>query len=104
MLIPSLMPEGEKEKEWGLETKYGRKGGGGEREKRVKKKEEGTSLVVQWLGLCAPNAGGPGSVPGQGARSHLPQLRVCMPQLKILHAATKIPHTATKTQHSQINK
>ena len=36
MLIPSLMPEGEKEKEWGLETKYGRKGGGGEREKRVR--------------------------------------------------------------------
>ena len=37
----------------------------------------------QWLGLWAPNAGGPGSVPGQGARS-------CMPQLKIPHDATKI--------------
>ena len=28
----------------------------------------GTSLVVQWLRLCAPNAGGPGSVLGQGTK------------------------------------
>ncbi|TEA34796.1 hypothetical protein DBR06_SOUSAS11910019, partial [Sousa chinensis] len=34
------------------------------------------SLVVQWLGLHAPNAGGLGSIPGQGTRSHMPQLRV----------------------------
>ncbi|TEA34982.1 hypothetical protein DBR06_SOUSAS9710054, partial [Sousa chinensis] len=40
------------------------------------------SLVVQWLRL--PNAGGPGSVPGQGTRSH-------MLQLKIPHVARKIP-------------
>ena len=26
----------------------------------------GTSLVVQWLRLCAPNAGGMGSIPGGG--------------------------------------
>ncbi|TEA42091.1 hypothetical protein DBR06_SOUSAS37310005, partial [Sousa chinensis] len=50
------------------------------------------SLVVQCLRLCTPNAGGPGSIPNQGTRSHLPQLRVSMPQLKILHATTKIPH------------
>ena len=31
----------------------------------------GTSLVVQWLRLCAPNAGDPGSTPGQGTRSHM---------------------------------
>ena len=30
-----------------------------------------TSLVVQWLRLCEPNAGGPGSIPGQGTRSHM---------------------------------
>ena len=42
-----------------------------------------TSLVVQWLRLHAPNAGDPGLIPGQGTRSH-------MPQLKIPHAATKI--------------
>ena len=38
-----------------------------------------------------------GSTPGQGSRSHMPQLRVCMLQLKI-------PHAATKTQCSQLNK
>ena len=40
---------------------------------------------------------GPVSIPGQGARAHVLQLRVCMPQRKILHAATE-------TQHSHINK
>ena len=49
-----------------------------------------TSLVVQWLRLHAPNAGGPDSIPGQGTRPH-------MPQLKILHATMK-------TWCSQINK
>ena len=39
------------------------------------------SMGVQWLGLHAPNAGGPGSIPGQGTRPH---------------------NVATKTQHSQI--
>ena len=33
------------------------------------------SLVVQWLMLWAPNAGGPGSIPGEGTRSHMLQLR-----------------------------
>ena len=28
----------------------------------------GISLVVQWLRLCLPNAGGVGSIPGQGAK------------------------------------
>ena len=44
----------------------------------------GTSLVVQWLSLRAPNVGGPGSIPGQGTRSR-------MLQLKVPHAATKGP-------------
>ena len=51
----------------------------------------GTTLVVQWLRLHAPNAGGPGSIPGWGTRSRMPQLRVHMPQLKILQATTKDP-------------
>ena len=42
----------------------------------------GTSLVVQWLGLRAPNAGVLGSIPGQGTGTH-------MPQLKTPHATTK---------------
>ncbi|TEA28986.1 hypothetical protein DBR06_SOUSAS11410026, partial [Sousa chinensis] len=53
------------------------------------------SLVVQWLRLCTPNAGGLGSISGRGTRSHMPQLRVRMPQLKILHASTKSLHAAT---------
>ena len=31
----------------------------------------GTSPVVQWVRLHAPNAGGLGLVPGQGTRSHM---------------------------------
>ena len=46
----------------------------------------GTSLVAQWLRLHTPNAGGPGSIPGQGARSHM-------------HAATKSSHATTKGAH-----
>ena len=46
--------------------------------------------------LCSQCKGW-GLVPGQGTRTHKPQLTVCMPQLKILHAATN-------TQHRQINK
>ena len=49
-----------------------------------------TSLVVQWLQLLAPNAEGPGSIPGQGTRSHILQL--------------KIPRALTKTQHVQMSK
>ncbi|TEA36535.1 hypothetical protein DBR06_SOUSAS15910004, partial [Sousa chinensis] len=47
------------------------------------------SLAVQWLRLCAPNAGDPGLIPGQGTRSHMPQLRVRILQLRSPHAATK---------------
>ena len=46
--------------------------------------------MIQWLRLHTPNAGGRDSIPGQGTRYH-------MLQLKIFHAATK-------TQCSQINK
>ena len=56
-----------------------------------------TSLVVQWLRLCAPSAGAAGSIPGQGTRPHMRQLRVYTPQLTI-------PHAATKAWCSQINK
>ena len=49
---------------------------------KVKNKGLGISLVVQGLRLHAPNPGGPGSIPGQGTRSH-------MLQLKNLRATTK---------------
>ena len=54
----------------------------------TQKAEVGTSLVVKWLRLCTPSAGVPGSIPGQGTRSH-------MSQFKVLHAVTK-------TQNSKI--
>ena len=41
-----------------------------------------TSLVVLWLRLQAPNAGGLGLIPGQRTRSHMLQLRIFTPQLK----------------------
>ena len=43
----------------------------------------GTSLVVQWLRISAPNEGGLGSIPGHGTRSQM-------------HAATKSLHASTK--------
>ena len=55
------------------------------------------SLMVQWLRLHTPNAGGPGVIPGQGTVSDMLQPRVPMLQQKILHAVTK-------TQCSQIKK
>ena len=39
------------------------------------KRKLGASLVVQWLRLCAPNTLGLSSIPGQGTRSHMLQLR-----------------------------
>ena len=33
-----------------------------------RKADGGTSLVVKWLRLYAPNAGGQGSIPGQGTK------------------------------------
>ena len=49
---------------------------------------KGTSLMVEWVRLWAPNAGGLGSIPGQGTRFRMQQL--------------KIPNATTKTQHCQI--
>jgi len=53
-------------------------------------------LVIQWLRLHASNQGGgggaegAGSIPGQGTRSYMAQLR------------SKIPHAVTDTQCSKI--
>ena len=37
----------------------------------MKNAAKGTSLAVQLLRLCTPNAGSPGSIPGQGTRFHM---------------------------------
>ena len=60
-------------------------GGGQGGGKRVHSRlilKAGTSLVVQWLRLCAPNVGGSGLIPSQGTRSHTPQLTVHLLQLR----------------------
>ena len=73
----------------------------------ILKAKERTSLVVQWLRLHAPNAGGPGSIPGQRTRcrthvttknSHATTKELascnseaCEPQLRSPPAATKDP-------------
>ena len=41
---------------------------------------QGLLPMVQWLRLCTPDAGGPGSDPGRGAGSHVLRLRVCTRQ------------------------
>ena len=41
----------------------------------MNKPKGGLSLVVRWLRLHPPNAGGPGSIPSQGTRSYVLQLR-----------------------------
>ena len=48
--------------------------------------------MVQWLRLWAPNAGGPGWIPGQGTRSH-------MLQLKFVHAATNSQCSQIKNKY-----
>ena len=58
--------------------------------REIQIKTTGTSLMVQWLRLYSSNAGGPGSIPGQGTRSHIQQL--------------SIPHAEMKNRQSQINK
>ena len=65
----------------------------------------GASLVVQWLTFLTPNAGSLGSIPGQGTRSHMLQLRVLMLQLKfhMRQQKLKISRVPTKTWCSQIN-
>ena len=46
------------------------------------RKNPGTSLVVQWLRLCASTAGGTGSIPGQGTKN--PECHLAASQKKIL--------------------
>ena len=63
----------------------------------------GTSLVVQWVRLHAPSAGGLGSIPGRGTRSHMHAAAKSSyaAHTATKHAATKIPSATAKTQRSQ---
>ena len=68
-------------------------------EMSFKKHVSGTSLVVQWLRLCTPSAGGPGSSPVQGTGDHALQLSLL--QIKISHATTKTWCSQIKSSVSQ---
>lgn len=67
---------------------------------------ERTSLVVQWLAICTPNAGDPVQSLARGTRYHMLHLRAHTLKLKILHATMKIEllSAAAKTCYSQINR
>ena len=60
--------------------------------------------MVQWLRLHGPNAGGLGSIPGQGTRSHMLQRRVHRPQLKILDAVSRPGTVKLKKKNRSITK
>ena len=66
----------------------------------------GTSLVVQWLRLCIHNAGGPGSSPGQGNRSHMLQLKnpVCCNEDWRSHMLQLRPGAAKKKEMSSLSE
>ena len=48
----------------------------------IRRTTAGTSLVVQRLRFCSPNAGAPGSNLGQGTRSHMSQLKILYAKMK----------------------
>ena len=56
----------------------------------LKNKTLGTSLMIQWLRFHAPNAGGPGLISGQGTRSHMLQLKVCMRVCACVHVCVYV--------------
>ena len=60
-----------------------------------KEGDSGTARILEarWLRLQAPKEWGLGSIPSQGARSHMLQLRVCKTRLP--YASTKISLNAT---------
>ena len=51
-----------------------------QRASHLKSTRTGTSLVVQWLRLCASNAEGVGLIPGQGTK--IPHAMHCGQKLK----------------------
>ena len=66
----------------------------------IKKFRSGTSLMGKWPRLQPPKAGGRGLIPGMGAGSHMPQLRVHMLQLR----PSAAPPTAPPPSHHPCKK
>ena len=90
-------------------TKAKWEGTSGKRENNLLSQEAwlGTSLVVQWLRLSTPNARGLGSIPGQGTRSRVLQLKNPHATAKrsyMLHRRWKMLCATNKTWCYQRNK
>ena len=68
--------------------------------------DTGISLVVQWLRLHTPNAGGLISIPGQGTSSHMPQLKdsACLSENRRFCAFQLRPSAAKKKKNSLVSK
>ena len=64
----------------------------------------GTSPVVQQLRLHAPNAGGPGSIPGWGTRPHMPQIKSLRATTKNLVCHNQDPVQPNKNKYLNLNK
>ena len=58
------------------------------------REEDGTSLVVQWLRLCASDAGGTGSIPGRGTK--IPHA--------VQHGSPAAPPNEEETEHREVRK
>ena len=56
----------------------------------------GSSLVVQWLGLCPSTAGGTGSIPGQGTK--IPHALRCSPPPQKIPNIKKVLDLATQVR------
>ena len=55
-------------------------------------------LVAKTIVCSQYRVSDPGSIPGQGTRFHLPQLRVHTMQLRVSLQQLQIPYAATKTE------
>ena len=64
---------------WGRQ-RGGCREGEGEREKNIRKGQTGDSRAIQWLRLCAPNAGGMSLIPGRGTK--IPHATKCRQKKK----------------------
>ena len=58
--------------------------------------------MVQWLRVCAPSAGGPGSIPSRGTRLHMPQLGVYMLHVRVCTPPTKDPDGHNKDRRPRV--
>ena len=74
--------------------------------RRIRKTEHCWDLlVVPWLRLHAPNAGGPGSIPGRGTKPNRPQLNdTSLPTLELKEGGCEPTRVALRSRTRQGNR